>query len=472
MAGTLPRVTALIPVFDGERFVERAIASALEQDYPSELLDVVVVDDGSSDGTPAILERVAASSAGRVQILTQRNSGNPAAVARAAAVARGDLLALLDADDAWEPTKTRRQAELLAERAHVGLVYGDMRVIDADERVIQESWLDGEIPPEGRCAARLLAGNVATASSVMFRANLRDALFPVPADVAYTDWWLAVRVAEVAEVAYLAEPRTLYRFHGKNQTLGTTGGARRRELCKTLAFQRRFLRTIGPESGSAREIAAAWEAFETFTRDAIGLSASPFEMPVDVSDADRAVARAEAVVAAAQLERGELDAALIGFVRAAAADPWLEQARDGVMAALAASPGGACVPGQTPLAQARPFVVLAFADELIDDPALAGDYAQRMAGADHVTLAIDASDGDPVLAVERLAPVLVEAELVGNDAIDVLALVGPLDAVGRARLVAGTHAVYSRSAERGPAGPHFGPGELGELRRLSGGARI
>ena len=129
------------------------------------------------------------------------------------------------------------------------------------------------------------------------------------------------------------------------------------------------------------------------------------------------------------------------------------------------------LPEQTPLAQARQFVVLAFADELIDDPALAGQFAEHMAGAEHVTLAIDASDDDPALAVERLAPVLAGAQLTGNDSIDVLALVGPLDAVGRERLVAGTHAVYSRSAERGPAGPHFGPAELDALRRLCFGVR-
>jgi hypothetical protein len=156
----------------------------------------------------------------------------------------------------------------------------------------------------------------------------------------------------------------------------------------------------------------------------------------------------------------------VAYVRAAAADPWLEAAREGVVAALAASPGGADVAGQTPLAHAREFVVLAFADELIDEPELVQRYVEGMSDAAGVTLAIDASELDPAVAVERLAPVLHGARAADHEDVDMLALVGSLDAVGRARLAVGADAVYSRSATRGPARPRFGPDTLDALRRL------
>jgi hypothetical protein len=124
------------------------------------------------------------------------------------------------------------------------------------------------------------------------------------------------------------------------------------------------------------------------------------------------------------------------------------------------------VAGQSPLAQSRPFVVLAFADELIEDPELARAYAEAMRGARHVTLAVDASELDPAEAVEHLAPVLHSARVADDEDVDVLALVGPLDAVGRARLTAGASAVYSVSEARGPARPRFGPGDLDGLRKL------
>src|SRR3954454_22940854 len=161
-----PLVTALMAAYNAEPFIAEALDSALAQDWPQDRLEVVVVDDGSTDGTAGIVSDYVARFPGRVRLVQQRNGGPCAAINTALAHARGEWLGMLDADDAWPPDKLRVQGEVLAARPEVGLVYGDMRVVDADGAVIQESWLEGEpLIPEGRCVAELLAGNPATPSS-------------------------------------------------------------------------------------------------------------------------------------------------------------------------------------------------------------------------------------------------------------------------------------------------------------------
>src|SRR4051794_35542754 len=183
-----PLVSALVAAYNAEPFVAEALESALAQDWPAERLEIIVVDDGSTDGTAAVVEAIAAAHPGRIRLIRQANAGACGATNTALAAARGELIGLLDADDAWPAGKLTAQAAVLAARPEVGLVYGDMRVVDAQGRVLHESLLEGQRPPEGRCLGSLLESNDATASSLLFRRSLAA---PIPADVPYTDWWFA-----------------------------------------------------------------------------------------------------------------------------------------------------------------------------------------------------------------------------------------------------------------------------------------
>jgi GT2 family glycosyltransferase len=475
----LPLISALMPAYNAERFIGEAIQSALDQDYPGDRLEVVVVDDGSTDGTAAIVSGFAARFPGRVRLISQANAGNVAATNTALAAARGELLAVLDSDDMWPRGKARAQQALLAARPEVGLVYGDMRVIDPDGRVLQDSWLDGDVPWEGRFTPAMLLGNTATASSIMMRASLGAALFPIPDGMPFNDWWFAVRAAQVSEIAYLPEPRTFYRWHGANLSLGARGADRLRELRKTLRFQRWFLRSL--EAGAERrgrdpqrpavdpgELLEVWRAFEHWAREVHSLADSPFAELVPVSDADRTEAASLVQEGWAQLDRGDLDAA-VTFMRAAACDPGSEAAREGVGAAAAAD--NLSLPGQRPLEGAGAFVVRADARELLADPALLTAYGRAMADTPWVTLAIDASELPPESAAETLADLADEVGLADDDSVDLLAVLGPLDAVGRARLAAGTHATYGPGRVPAPAAPPaFTPATLDGLRALATGS--
>lgn len=104
------RVSCVVPVCNGERFLAEALDSILAQtDLPAEL---IVVDDGSTDRSPEIAE----SYGDRVLLLRQRNRGPAAARNRGIRAACGELLAFLDADDLWHPAKLERQVAFL--RAH------------------------------------------------------------------------------------------------------------------------------------------------------------------------------------------------------------------------------------------------------------------------------------------------------------------------------------------------------------------
>jgi hypothetical protein len=459
-----PRVSVLMAAHNAAAFVDEALRSALAQDYPAEQLHVIVVDDGSTDETGMVVARVAAEHPGRVRLIRQKRHGQVAAINRAAAEAAGDLLAFIDADDAWPADKIARQVELLEARPEVGLVYTDLRVIDAAGRVLEDSWVDDARPPEGRDVGRFLAQNAVMTSTILVRAGLREALFPIPAEMPWPDWWLAVRSAQCSHVAYLAEPKTLYRFHGANMSLGAEGAARLAELRKALALQRWFLRRLDVPATPVADLERAWDGFGRMAEEARAVAGSPFAELLHVTADDRDEAAALAAQACELLEHGALHEALGSAVCAAAADPGCDEVRATLARVRAAMPSGA---GQQPLRGARDVVIGVHGDELLHDPELLAACAEHLGDLAGVTLAIDASTADPVEATVRMEA-LVAAHGLADAALDVVVVTGPLDELGRARLAHGLTAVVG-ARRASPAIPHYPRGRVHEVRALVAG---
>lgn len=113
--------TILIANYNGEAFLERAITSALAQQLPRHTYEVLVVDDGSTDGSPAILERHQAD----ITTLRLAHQGLPGACNEGIRAARGDYLMRLDADDELDPTILARTAAVLDQREDVAFVTTD-----------------------------------------------------------------------------------------------------------------------------------------------------------------------------------------------------------------------------------------------------------------------------------------------------------------------------------------------------------
>jgi Glycosyl transferase family 2 len=296
----LPTVSVLMPAYNYAEYVERAIQSALAQDYPPELLTVVVVDDGSTDATAAVVSSLVDRNPGRIVFIQQPNSGPSAAINRALSAATGDLVAVLDADDMWLPAKTRRQVELLGSDPNLGLVFCDMRVVDDQEGLVRPSQVGNIGVFPRRALAQLLCQNVVTQSSLMIRRSLTK---PIPVEIPYSDWWFAICAAQTAELLYLPEPLALYREHGANLTSATSGVAGVREHRKEIRFQLWALRNLDLTSLTVGEVQMVWRGVEAHAARAMGSANSYFVELAEVTEADAARAlglAAEADLAAAR----------------------------------------------------------------------------------------------------------------------------------------------------------------------------
>ncbi len=129
------KVSVVVTCYNYGRFLAGAVESALNQTYRN--LDIVVVDDGSTDDTPVVMQRFADNP--RVRYIRQENRGQAAAKNTGIRESNGPLVAFLDADDAWEPEKIARQVPMFR-RAEVGVVYSGVSMMDED---------GGQVPFEG-----------------------------------------------------------------------------------------------------------------------------------------------------------------------------------------------------------------------------------------------------------------------------------------------------------------------------------
>jgi glycosyltransferase involved in cell wall biosynthesis len=162
-------VSIVIPMFNAERFLARTLSSVQKQTYDN--LQILIVDDGSTDAAARIAEQYAHSDQ-RIQIITQRNGGVASARNAGLRHALGEYVAFLDADDIWHPTKIERQVEvLLASTNATGLaaVYTLYRYIDAQDRVIESGkfW-----SLAGGLATHLVTTPVGNGSSILVRRDV------------------------------------------------------------------------------------------------------------------------------------------------------------------------------------------------------------------------------------------------------------------------------------------------------------
>jgi glycosyltransferase involved in cell wall biosynthesis len=205
-----------MPVRNGARFLPAALASLAAQTFAD--FEILAVDDGSTDGTPAIL-RDWSRREPRLRVLTHpRNLGEAAARNRGLDTIRSPLVALLDADDLSLPGRLAAQVAFLEARPDIGLLGTNCEVIDSDGRHIEviDSPADDEV-----VRWRSLINYAFIHSSLMFRRELVSG----PAAVRYsaehavaTDYDWFTRMLAVTRVATLQERLVRYRSHGASNT--------------------------------------------------------------------------------------------------------------------------------------------------------------------------------------------------------------------------------------------------------------
>lgn len=204
--GATPVVSCIVPVFNGERYLGQALDSILGQTYRP--IEVIVADDGSTDGSRAIAER----HGGAVRWVSQSTAGPAATRNLGAREARGDLLAFLDADDLWTPEKLERQTARFERRAELDACVSFARMFwepeCSDEELVYRQHPRGQAIP-GYATTTLLVRRSVFDRIGMFREDLwfADA----------TDWFIRFREAGLA-LELIEEVLVLHRMHASNLT--------------------------------------------------------------------------------------------------------------------------------------------------------------------------------------------------------------------------------------------------------------
>lgn len=201
-----PLVSVVIPVFNGERFLRAAVQSVLDQGHSP--VEIIIVDDGSTDGTAT----VAGSLPEAVRYLRQTNQGPAAARNRGIEQAQGELIAFADADDLWPMGKLELQLPFLLNDAKIDIVLGRTRQVRLSEAV------NGQTQSQefGEPAFSVNLGSAVIRTSVFERVGLFDETMRYSEDV---DWFMRAREGGAAIVTIDAVT-LFYRQHEQNMTRG------------------------------------------------------------------------------------------------------------------------------------------------------------------------------------------------------------------------------------------------------------
>jgi glycosyltransferase involved in cell wall biosynthesis len=202
-------ISVVIPAFNAAAFLGQAIDSVLAQS--AEEVEVIVVDDGSTDGTAAIAQ----SYGSEVHYIHQINQGMAGARNRGLQECRGDFVGLLDADDTWMPGKLGKQIDALNDSPRARVCYTACLVTDRNLHPIAV-----ELSPRKGTALEdlLLMGNVVgSVSSALIEGRVLAEVGGFNPRLSHcADWELWVRLARRTEFVCLPEPLVTYRQHGAN----------------------------------------------------------------------------------------------------------------------------------------------------------------------------------------------------------------------------------------------------------------
>jgi hypothetical protein len=217
-----PVVSLVLLCFNHERYLEQALRCVEEQSYDP--IEVIICDDGSSDGSRAIIEAWCPPDRFVVhRVLNDVNSGICATLNRAVEHVTGEFVAMLATDDWMEPERIEHQVAMFSDLGDdVCLTYVDLQITDDDGALRGETWLEKhpfEPQDDEGAYLTLLRGTPLPTPGVMMRTASLRAAGPYDEALTYEDYDMWLRISENATVAGSAEPLVNYRRHDKAMTL-------------------------------------------------------------------------------------------------------------------------------------------------------------------------------------------------------------------------------------------------------------
>jgi glycosyltransferase involved in cell wall biosynthesis len=227
--------------YNGGRYLSEQLESiALQSSLPGEL---VICDDGSTDASIAIIKAFARHAPFRVCLtINAKRLGATKNFAKAIDSCSGEIIALSDQDDIWNPEKLRFIQSKFSHSSRVGLVFTDADIVDAGLNPLgYRLWESvGFSQAKGRRATKgdlfriLLKRNYVTGATLAFRAHFKESLLPIP-EIFVHDAWIALILSSLTDTAIIPESLIQYRQHADNQigARKTLFGKRLREVLKS-----------------------------------------------------------------------------------------------------------------------------------------------------------------------------------------------------------------------------------------------
>ena len=209
------RVAVIIPCYNAQKTVQDTIESVLNQTFSSFV--IYVVNDGSTDNTSAVLDRLQQEYPEKIIVINQDNQGQAKARNVGIQESAQQYIAFLDSDDIWHPEKLERQVKVLDSDMNVGMCYTSALKIDENSNKIGRI----DVNPEyrGKCFKNLIISNNIVASSVMVRRSALGQTGVFDSSLgACENWDLWLRISRKFSIEFLDIPLTSYRIHHDNMT--------------------------------------------------------------------------------------------------------------------------------------------------------------------------------------------------------------------------------------------------------------
>lgn len=236
-----PFFTVLIDTYNYGQYIEEAVSSVLAQDFPAEEREILVVDDGSTDDTEERLRRFGEA----IRYLRKPNGGQASAFNCGFEHARGEVIALLDADDVWLPTKLGRVYEAFEHNPAAGMVYHRVHLWKGAGETSEDTYfipISGRVPESRRA---LLQYPMTGTSCLAFRRSALKELLPIPAALrSQADAYLTALIIFVAPVVAVSEFLGKYRLHGANLFQTSAERASRSKIEHVMAMRAALLSGI------------------------------------------------------------------------------------------------------------------------------------------------------------------------------------------------------------------------------------
>jgi glycosyltransferase involved in cell wall biosynthesis len=211
---TDPLISVLIDTYNHERYIEQAIVSVLEQDFPSDDVEILVVDDGSTDKTSSIIQRFVP----RVRYLRKENGGQASAFNAAIPEVRGEIIAFLDGDDWWAKDKLSAVLDAFEKNPQVAAVgHGYYEVFENDppsEMVVAQKTCYLDVSSVEAAAVANLGRTLLATSRLAVRRRVLDRIGPLPTSLIFcADAPILILSLALGGAVILDRPLCYYRLH-------------------------------------------------------------------------------------------------------------------------------------------------------------------------------------------------------------------------------------------------------------------